>query len=95
MGTGDTYKLLPKVHGNNLPSLTHIPKRSLHSILHYLLLAEIKKSKQPSPPSSFSQKRHQYFLFQYHKNFRLVHRLKGSALCLLQTQYAKKPKNPI
>jgi hypothetical protein len=95
LGTGDTYKLLSKAHGNNSPSLTHIPKRSLHSILHYLLLDEIKKSKQPSPPSYLSQKRHQYFLFQYHKNFQLVRRLKGSALCLLLTQFAKKPKNPI
>jgi hypothetical protein len=95
LGTGDTYKLLPKAHGDNSPSLTGIPKRSLHAILHYLLLEEIKKSKRPSSPSSFPQKRHRYFLFQYHKNFQLVHRLKGSALCLLQTQFAKKPKNPI
>jgi hypothetical protein len=75
------------------PSLSHIPKRSLHHILHYLTLELIKKSKQPSS-SSFSQKRHRYFLFQYHKNFQLICRLKGNALCLLQTQYAKKPKNP-
>ena len=78
-----------------LPSLTGIPKRSLHSILHCLLLEQIKKSKRPSSTSSFPQKRHGYFLFQYHKNFQLVRRLKGSALCLLQAQYAKKPKNPI
>jgi predicted metal-dependent RNase len=75
------------------PSLTGIPKRNLHFILHYLTLELIKKSKQPSY-SSFSQKRHRYFLFQYHKNFQLICRLKGNALCLLQTQYAKKPKNP-
>ena len=80
------------MHGDNSPSLTGIPKRSLDSILHYLLLEEIKNHKHPS---SFPQKRRRFFLFQYHKNFRLVRRLKGSALCLLQTQYAKKPKNPI
>jgi hypothetical protein len=85
----------PPVSKENLPSLTGIPKRSLHAILHYLLLQEIKKSKLASSLSSFPQKRHRYFLFQYHKNFQLVRRLKGSALCLLQTQYAKKPKNPI
>ena len=77
------------------PSLTGIPKRSLDSILHYLLLQEIRKSQLPSSLSSFPQKRHRYFLFQYYKNFQLINRLKGSALCLLQTQYAKKPKNPI
>lgn len=77
-----------------IPSLTGIPKRNLHLILHYLALELIKKSKQPSSSSSFSQKRHRYFLFQYHKNFQLVSRLKGTALCLLQTQYAKKPRNP-
>jgi hypothetical protein len=76
------------------PSLTGIPKRNLHFILHYLALEFIKKSKQPSSSCSFSQKRHRYFLFQYHKNFQLVSRLKGTALCLLQTQYAKKKRNP-
>ena len=83
------------IRKNNEPSLTNIPKRSLHSILHYLLLQQIKNSKHPSSTSSFPQKRHRYFLFQYYKNFQLISRLKGSALCLLQTQYAKKPKNPI
>ena len=76
------------------PSLTCIPKRNLDFILHYLLLQQIKNSKRPSSASSFSQKRHPYFLFQYHKNFQLKSRLKGAALCLLQTQFAKKPKNP-
>jgi hypothetical protein len=84
-----------RVIETNSPSLTCIPKRSLDSIIHYLLLQEIKKSKLPSYPSSFPQKRHRYFLFQYHKNFQLINRLKGSALCLLQTQFTKKPKNPI
>jgi hypothetical protein len=77
------------------PSLTGIPKRDLHFILHYVMLELIKKNKQSSYGSSFSYKRHRYFLFSYHKNFRMVHRLKGSALCLLQTQYIKKPKNPV
>lgn len=77
------------------PSLIGIHKCDLHFILHYLTLELIKRSKQPSSQASFSYMRHRYFLFQYHKNFRLVRRLKGSALCLLQTQYAKKPKNPV
>jgi hypothetical protein len=59
------------------------------------MLELIKKNKQSSFCSSFSYRRHRYFLFSYHKNFRMVRRLKGSALCLLQTQFAKKPKNPV
>ena len=76
------------------PVLPEIPKRSLDSVLHYLVLQQIRNSQQPVAHSSFSRKRHPHFLYQYHKNFQLVSRLKGSALCLLRTQYAKKPKNP-
>lgn len=79
----------------NSPVLTGIPQRSLHNVLHYLVIQQIKNSKQPTSHSSFSHKRHPHFLFQYHKNFQLVSRLKGTALCLLKTQYAKKPKNPV
>jgi len=75
------------------PSLLDIPKRNLDFILHYLLLQQINNSKLPSS-SSFSYRCHRYFLFQYHKNFQLVRRLKGTALCLLKTQYAKKKRNP-
>lgn len=43
---------------------------------------------------------HPHFLFQYYKNFQLKNRLgivspQGKALCLLKTQFAKKPKNPV
>ncbi len=76
------------------PSLTCIPKRDLDFILHYLTLELIKKRKQPLYRTSFSYRRHRYFLFQYHKNFQLVNRLKGNALSLLKTKYAIKPKNP-
>jgi hypothetical protein len=77
------------------PSLTGIPKRSLDFILHYLFLQRMQQSKNPSLPSTFNGVRHPHYLFQYYKNFRIVNRLKGSALSLLQTQYAKKPKNPV
>ena len=76
------------------PVLTSIPKRSLDNILHYLTLQKIHHDKHPHLPLPFYYKRHPHFLFQYHKNFRLVKRLKGSALCLLQTKYATKPRNP-
>src|SRR6185312_4647538 len=77
----------------NLPSLTGIPKKNLDFILHYLLLQQINNSKLPSA-SSFSYRRHRYFLFQYHKNFQLIRRLRGNALSLIQSQYAKKKRNP-
>jgi hypothetical protein len=38
--------------------------------------------------------RHHFILFQYYKNYRLLTRLRSTALSLLKTQYAKKPKNP-
>jgi hypothetical protein len=81
-------------HTAPLPVLTEIPKRSLDRILHYLVVQQIQNSKKPFSAASFTKKRHPHFLYQYHKNFRLISRLKGSALCLLQTQYAKKPRNP-
>lgn len=75
------------------PSLTGIPKRNLDFILHYLLLQQIISSKHSSG-SLFSYKRHRFFLFQYHKNFQLARKLKGNALSLIQSQYAKKKRNP-
>jgi len=74
-----------RIEDENLPSLSHIPKYSLDSILHYLLLQQIKKSKQPSLSSSFAQKRHRYFLFQYYKDFQLKSRLKESHFRCLKT----------
>ena len=79
---------------SNTPCVSNIPQRDLHFILRYLSadwLEKITGSNIQTLPSSM---RHRYFLFQYHKNFQLVRRLKGSALCLLQTKYAIKPKNP-
>lgn len=74
--------------------LTVVPKRYSDRILHYLVLQRITKSKDPALSSSFGYHRHPHFIFQYHKNFQLMKRLKGNALALLQTQYAKKPRNP-
>lgn len=71
-----------------------IPSSSYHKILHYLVLQRAQKNKTGSP-SSFGNTRHLNFIFQYHKNFQLVSRLKGNALALLQTQFIKKPKNPV
>jgi hypothetical protein len=70
-----------------------VPKKVLHGIIHKTLMQEIK-SVQQEQPSSTQHKRLAAF-FQCIKNFNLKKRLKGKALCLLRTQYAKKPKNPV
>lgn len=43
---------------------------------------------------------HPYFVYRYYKAFNMKNRaciisLHGKALCLLKTQFAKKPKNPV
>jgi hypothetical protein len=81
------------VKEKNFLSLARIPKRKLNLILHYLLLQEIKNIKHNSG-SSFFYKRHRFILFQYHKNFQLASKVRGSALSLIQSQYAKKKRNP-
>lgn len=83
-----------------MPNATHkpihafkdgIPTRCLHTIQHYLLMQGIRAAATGTPmhlhnPNTF---------FQYYKNFNVKKRLSGKALSLLQTQYAKKPKNPV
>ncbi len=75
----------------NTSSLPNIPKRSLDNLLHYLTMQEIKKTKKNSVTP---QKKHPHFLYQYYKGFKMISRLKGSALCLLKTKFAIKPRNP-
>ena len=65
---------------------TTIPKGKFHTILNYLT-----HHKKTNHNISIDNQ----FVFQYYKNFQLLSRLRGSALCLLKTQYAKKPKNPV
>ena len=67
---------------NSLPSKTNIPIRSLDKILHYFFLQKTYHGKYP------------HFLFEYYISFLLKWCLKDSALCLLQTKYATKPRNP-
>jgi len=59
-----------------------VPKISLDSILHYLILQKSTNHNLILSP---------HFVFHYYKNFQLLTRLRGSALCLLKTQFAKKP----
>jgi len=70
------------------PSLTGIPKRSLDRLLHYLAMQQIKSSKKPRNKSLSIPIRHPHFLFQYHKNFRLISRLKGQRSLPPTTQEA-------
>ena len=73
--------------------LSGIPSGDLYLILHDLLSQELKNNKHNSD-FSFFYKRHNFYLFQYHKNFRVATKLRGNALSLIQSQYAKKKRNP-
>jgi hypothetical protein len=69
-------------------STANIPKQALDNILHYLLMQQIKTSKQ----FSFTkQPKHPHLIFQYYKNFQVRKRLRDTALSLLKTQYSKFP----
>lgn len=59
-----------------------VPKHALHAILPYLLAQEKNNSTISITP---------HFVFQYYKNFQLMNRLRGAALCLLKTNFTKKP----
>lgn len=71
-----------------------IPKPSFNFIVEYLLTLQLNNKKFFNGVDILSQK-HPTVIFQYYKNFQLMSRLRGSALCLLKTQFAKKPKNPV
>ena len=74
-----------------------IPEEVLHVLLQRLTLDWIAAGKHNSV---VRQPRHPSFLLAYHKGFQVKNRVKaispeGKALCLLKTQFAKKPKNPV
>ncbi|HEX8334335.1 MAG TPA: hypothetical protein VF622_17060 [Segetibacter sp.] len=77
---------------NNTYDRPPIPKQELDNILYYLVMQRIR---YPGDSSTVPAKKHPHFLFQYYKSFHLISRLRGHALSLLMTQYAKKPKNPV
>jgi hypothetical protein len=76
-------------------SITAIPKRNLDHILHYLITQQMSSKQTDIPLPDFPNGRHKYFRFKYYNSFQVVIRLKGTALCLLKTKYAVKPKNPV
>jgi len=86
--------MIAKKHPPGL-SLAGIPKPALDNILHSLLMQQVRAGAH-DPASIYKPlKRHRFTIFQYYKNYRLLSRLKGAGLCLLKTQFAKKPKNPV
>jgi hypothetical protein len=85
-----TYSIDPQFRTGN------IPVQILHVLLERLMKKWIMDWKQgaAAPP------RHPSFLLAYYKGFQVKNRLinhspRGKALCLLKTQFAKKPKNPV
>lgn len=74
-----------------------IPPAVLHLLLERLMkkwIQDHRMAEKPMPP------RHPSFLLAYYKSLRVIQRVRaispnGSALSLLKTQFAKKPKNPV
>ncbi len=81
------------VHIKNInpsPASTRIPSRVLHLILYFLAL------QKPGITSSIPPGKKAYRTrYQKPKNQQTPLNLQGIALCLLKTQFAKKPKNPV
>ena len=73
--------------------LSGIPTGDIYLILHDLLSQELKNNKHNSD-FSFFYKRHNFYLFPFHKIFQLATKLRGNALSLIQSQYTKKKRNP-
>ena len=79
----------------HIPSkIKGIPKPSFNFIVEYLLTLQLSHKRYFKFIENLSQE-HTTVIFQYYKNFQLMSRLRGAALCLLKTQFAKKPKNPV
>lgn len=75
----------------------NIPAPALHVLLERLTkdwIARWKQGVEDLPP------RHPSFLVAYHKGFQVKNRViaispRGKALSMLNSQFAKKPKNPV
>ena len=72
-----------------------VPKQAMDIMLCHLLKRMLAEKKSATP------RIHYHFqLITYTEQFRMKNRYilvspKGKALCLLKTQFAKKPKNPV
>ena len=72
-----------------------IPKQVMNSMLCYFM-KRMPAEKKPGIP----RVRRHFILVTYHESLQMKNRLLlvsplGKALCLLKTQFAKKPKNPV
>ena len=76
---------------------TYLPKQAMNVVLYYLVKQWIADSNCGTLPY---RERQSSFMFQHYKAFTMKNRIvlvspQGKALCLLKTQFAKKPKNPV
>jgi len=72
-----------------------IPKQAVNIMLCHFMKRMLEEKKLGIP-----KKHHHFKVVSYYQSFRLKNRYlivspKGKALCLLKTQFAKKPKNPV
>lgn len=73
----------------------NIPKQAMDIMLcHFLKRLQVAAALGAAPP------RHHFRIVTCRKSFKMKNRVilispKGKALCLLKTQFAKKPKNPV
>ncbi len=72
-----------------------VPKQAMNIIMCHLVKRMVAEQKAAAPGI-----RHRFLHITYTENFRMKNRYilvspKGKALCLLKTQFAKKPKNPV
>ena len=74
--------------------LPPFPKHKRDLIPGYPVLTKIRRQ-EFSAGKQYYPKTNPYIIIQYFKSFRVVNRIKGTALALQKTQFIKKPKNPI
>lgn len=68
-------------------------KQEIDSALHEFLLLRIKENN--TAYTAKPEKNTSLFAFFCLKNLRLLKHITAKGLCLLKTQFAKKPKNPV
>lgn len=81
---------MPKKHIYEQLLEQGVPKETLDKLVHFIILEQIKNKKLTHQTKNTSPK----IFFQF-KPFHLLKHLSGKALCLLKTQFIKKPKNPV
>lgn len=72
-----------------------IPKQAMNIMLCHFMKRMLAEKKLGIP-----RVRHHFIMVTYYEAFRVKNQLllispRGKALCLLKTQFAKKPKNPV